>query len=93
MNFINKGLSSILNVIFYGVIFLLVIYLLFNIVPIILVVLVVTWAVIKAIKMVKTWGSRKGNSKVEDNIEVIKNVASEELPNREVIDVDYREVR
>jgi len=89
MDFINKGLSSILNVLFYGAIFFLVIYLLFSIVPIILVALAVIWAIIKIVKKITSWGS----SKEEDNIEIIKNVTSEGLSNGEVIDVDYREVR
>jgi len=94
MDFINKGLSSILNLMFYGVIFLLVIYLLFNIVPLIFVALVVTWAVIKGIKKIKIWSSRrKGESKVGDSIEIIKNVTPEDFADREIIDVDYREVR
>ena len=93
MDFINKGLSSILNVLFYGAIFFLVIYLLFSIVPIILVALAVIWAIIKIVKKITSWGSKSGSSKEEDNIEIIKNVSSEGLSNREVIDVDYREVR
>lgn len=94
MDFINKGLSSILNILFYGVIFFLVIYLLFHIVPIILVVLAVAWLVIKGVKKVKGWDSRRnGSSKGKDSIEIINDVTSEDLSNREVVDVDYREVR
>ena len=92
MDFINKGLTSILNIMFYGALVILVIYLFFNIVPILLVGLVITWAVIKGFKKVKNWNSNR-KTKVDDNIEIINKFTSEDISNKEVIDVEYREVR
>lgn len=96
MDFINKGFSSVFNIMLVVGIFFAVIFLFFNLLPFIIVAGLVIWAVVKSIKLLRKWTNNyknMDNSKTYNNAETVKNNDEFDLSNHNVIDVDYIEVK
>ena len=67
-------------------------YLLFNIVPIVALFGLATWAIIKLIKLISSWYSKwniKGKGSMD---EVVQHADDFDLTNKQIIDVDYKEL-
>ena len=94
MDFINKRFSSLLFVIFYVVIVIVVIRFFIYILPFIIIASLVGWLSIKGIKIIKNWNSkRKNGGNVVNNADIIEKDDLDDLSNKNVIDVDYTDVK
>jgi len=94
MDFINKRFSSVLSIIFYSVVVMVVIYFFIQILPFVLLALVIGWFSIKGVRTFKAWNNkRKNGGNIVSNVDIIEEDDSDDLSNKEVIDVDYTDVK
>jgi hypothetical protein len=90
MDFINKGIPSFLVI---ALIFIAVIFVI-NILPFILIAAAGIWAVTYAVKKIKLWRNDKSvRYSSKSNVEVVKNSYEEDFSEKNIVDVEYTEVK
>lgn len=67
-------------------------YLFITIVPIIIVAGVSIWGISYVVRKIKSWKDNFKEERSKNDIEIV-NMKSEDYPDGEIIDVDYREVK
>ena len=95
MGFASKEIGGLFKVVIYGIMGLLVGYLILNLLPVILLIAVVIWGGYKVIKAVKASTMKKSGvySKSKEAFTTVDMDSTEEYTNGQIIDVDYTEVK
>jgi hypothetical protein len=93
MSSINKRFSSLLGIIFYVVIVFIVIRFFIYMLPFILVISIVGWLGIKWTRAIKLWNNKRRNGgNTVNNVDITKDDTLDDLSNKQVIDVEYKDV-
>ena len=96
MGFASKEIGGLFKIAIYGIIGLIVGYLILNLLPVILLIALVSWGGYKLIKAVKASTSKKSgiyNNKSKADFTTVDMDNTEEYTNGQIIDVDYTEVK
>lgn len=94
MYFVNRGSSSFISSIIFIGVFSIIALLLVNLFPVLLIAGVGIYGITKGVKLFKRWKSKnsyKMNSK--DNVEIIDEKDFFDMTDKNIIDVEYTEVK
>lgn len=94
MYFVNRGSSSFISTIIFVGLFLGAAFLFVNLLPVLLVAGISIYAITKGIKMFKQWTSKRSyKMSSKDNVEIFSEGQDFDMTNKNIIDVEYTDVK